>query len=178
MKSKVAEWTDFFNKVFDEAKRIIYEQNKLEKDGSGPPETLALRKVVADFPCPVRIAEIKIDIEKHGHIKDEVCQIVRYDFSKLGVTPGTVKYYGIVNAKDSETLRKLLIRYFDLNDDTFDNFYKDFKTTGWCDDEIDFVTQFPLYNIKNNLRKFVSDFLFFAFSFLAGKIRRKFKKKC
>ena len=176
MKRKAAEWTDFFNRAFDEVKRIIYEQNKLEEDGSGPPETLTLRKVVADFPCPVKIAEIQIDIEKHSHITDEVCQIVRYDFSKLGVTPGTVKYYGIVNAKDSKALRKLLTKHFGLNDDGFNSFYKDFKTTGWCNDEVDFYTQFPLYNITDNFRKFVSDFLMFAFSFFAEKIRWKFQK--
>jgi hypothetical protein len=58
-----------------------------------PPETLAIREVAAKSPCPLRIAEIRVDNEKHKHIRDAVCQIIRYDFSKLGIVPQTVKYY-------------------------------------------------------------------------------------
>ena len=165
MDNKEAEWTNFFNRVFTEVKKIVFEQYKLEKDGSGPPETLALREVVAKFPCPLRIAEIRIDTEKHKHIRDEICQIIRYDFSKLGVTPRTVEYYNIVDARDSEKLRELLIKKFDLNEISFEDFYRDFRTTGWCDDEVNFYIQFPLYDIKNNLRKFVFDFLVYPFDF-------------
>jgi hypothetical protein len=134
MDNKEAEWTNFFNRVFTEVKKIVFEQYQLEKDGSGPPETLALREVVAKFPCPLRIAEIRIDTEKHKHIRDEICQIIRYDFSKLGVTPRTVEYYNIVDARDSEKLRELLIEKFDLNEISFEDFYRDFRTTGWCQD--------------------------------------------
>ena len=176
MKRKPTEWTDFFNRVFDEVKKTVYEENKLEEDGSGPAETLALRKVVADFPCPVKIVEIQIDIEKHGHIEDKVCQIVQYDFSKLGVTHGMVKYYGIINAKDSRALRKLLIKDFGLNADDFNSFYKDFKTTALCDDQINVCIQFSFYNITKNFRKFVSDFLMFPFSFFAQKIWQENRK--
>jgi len=49
MNDKIAEWTDFFNKVFDEVRRTVYERYKLEKDGSGPPETLAIREAVVKF---------------------------------------------------------------------------------------------------------------------------------
>ena len=174
MNDKVAEWTSFFNKVFSEAKKIIYEQYRLEEDGSGPPEILALRKVVASFPCPLRIAEIKIDTEKHKHIKDEICQIIRYDFSKLGVR--SVEYYGMVDARDSERLKKLLVKSFDLSDKSFEEFYKDFRTIGWWDDETNFCTQFSLYNIKNNFRKFILDFVVHAFDPFGAKIRQKFRK--
>ena len=173
MKDKEAEWTDFFNRMFTEAKRMILEQYQVEKDGSGPPETQAIREVTAKLPCPLRVAEIRIDTERHKHIEDAVCQIIRYDFSKLGVTPQTVEYCGVVDARDSEELRKLLTRKFDLKETWFDDFNKDFRTIGWCDDEVGFCIQFPLYNIKGNFTSFVSDFLAFPFSSLTEKTRRK-----
>lgn len=107
MKDEVTEWTVFFDRVFAEARKIIYKQYKVEQDGSGPPEILAIREIVANFPCPVRIAEIRIDIEKHKHIKDEVCQTIRYDFSEIGIR--SVESYGRVDARDSERLKKLLV---------------------------------------------------------------------
>lgn len=72
MKDKESEWTDFFNRVFIEAKRMIFRQYPLEKDGSGPPETQAIRGVAAKLPCPLRIAEIRIDTEKHKHIASKI----------------------------------------------------------------------------------------------------------
>jgi len=174
MDNKEAEWTDFFDRMFSEAKKIVFERYKLEKDGSGPPETLAIREVVDKFLCPVRIAEIRIDIEKHRHIKDEVCQIIRYDFSQLGVAQRTVEYYNTVDAMDSEKLRELLVKKFDLNEISFEDFYRDFRTTGWCDDEASFYVQFPLYDIKKNPRKFVFDFLAYPFDSFLGKMRQKF----
>jgi hypothetical protein len=177
MKNKEVEWTDFFNRVFTEAKRMTFEQYQLEKDGSGPPETQAIREVAAKLPCPLRIAEIRIDTERHKHIRDAVCQIIRYDFSKLGITPQTVEYCGVVDARDSEELRKLLTRNFDLKETLFDDFNKDFRTTGWYDDEVGFCIQFPLYNIKDNFPKFVFDFLTNPFSFLTEKICQKVRKR-
>lgn len=176
MDNKEAEWINFFNRVFTEVKKIVFEQYQLEKDGSGPPETLALREVVAKFPCPLKIAEIRINTDKHKHIKDEICQIIRYDFSKLGVTPQTVEYYDIVDARDFDRLRGLLTKKFDLNENWFEDFYRDFRTTGWCDDEVNFCVQFPLYDIKKNFDKFVFDFLVFPFDSFLGKMRQKFGK--
>lgn len=80
MSSQVTEWVDFFARVFSEVKKTIFDQYILEEDGSGPPEILALREAVAKFPCPIRIAEIKIDTEKHRQIRDELCQIVSMSF--------------------------------------------------------------------------------------------------
>jgi hypothetical protein len=165
-KSKETEWSDFFNKVFAEARSRILKQYPLEKDGSGSPETLAIREIAAKLPCPVGIAEIKVDTEKHKHIKDAVCQIIRYDFSKLGTQPRTVEYYGLVDARNTEELQKLLATRFDLKETWFADFNKDFRTTGWFEDEGGTYTQFPLYDIKANFQRFVFDFLTFPFSIL------------
>ena len=174
MDDKTKEWSAFFEEVFKEAKKIIYEQYKVEEDGSGPPEILAIRKTMASFPCPLRIAEIKVDTEKHNHIKDEICQILRYDFSKLGER--AIEYLGIVDAKDPEKLKEILVKSFDLSENSFDEFYRDFRTIGWSDDETNFYTQLPLYDIKNNFGEFVSDFVFAFNNFGARKISEKYRK--
>ena len=116
MSNKEAEWTAFFNKVFAEVRKRIFEKYQLEKDESGSPETLAIREVAAKLPCPMRVAEIRVDTETHKHIEDAVCQIIRYDFSKLGTQPQTVEYYGLVDARNTEELRKLLVARFDLKE--------------------------------------------------------------
>jgi hypothetical protein len=47
MNNKEAEWTDFFNRVFSEARGRIFARYPLEKDESGSPETLAIRDIAA-----------------------------------------------------------------------------------------------------------------------------------
>jgi hypothetical protein len=176
MSDKKAEWANFFNEFFKEVRKMILEQYRVEEDESGPPEIMAIRKVADNFPCPVRIAEIKIDIEKHKHIKDEICQIIRYDFSELGVQGEFVEYCGFADAKDSEKLKKLLVEKFDLTF-SFEDFHKDFRMTGWSDDETTFFTQFPCYDIRKDLRRYVWDFYILGFdTFLGGKIRQEYGK--
>jgi hypothetical protein len=169
MNDTQAEWTDFFNRMFAEAKKVVFAQYPLEKDGSGSPETLAIREVATKLPCPLGIAEIRVDTEKHKHIKDAVCQIIRYDFSRLGTKPQTVEYYGLVDSKGCEELRKLLVTRFDLKETLFDDFNKDFRTTGWFEDEVNSYTQFLFYDIKTNFDKFVFDFLTFPFPLLTER---------
>lgn len=166
-------WTDFFNRFFDEVKKVVLAQYRLEEDDSGPPETLMVREAVANFPCPLRIAEIKIDLEKHKHVEDGLCQITRYDFSELGTAGGAVEYYGIFDEEDLK-LKELLEKKFGLSF-PFEEF-REFRTQGWFDDKIEFYVQFPLYNIKNNFERFVSDFLAIPFNSLAGRMRRGFNR--
>jgi hypothetical protein len=180
MCDKVSEWADFFKRMFSEARKIILERYRFEEDGSGPPETLAIRRIVTDFPCPVRVAEIRIDTEKHEHIKDEVCQVVRYDFSGLGTSESlvdrSIEYCGFIDAKQSEKLKEILVKNFDLKDNWFDDFYRDFKIIGWSDDEVSFYTQFLLYDIRKDFTKFVYDFISQVFSSLEEKIIQESRK--
>jgi len=176
MNEKVAEWTKFFNKVFSEVKKRVLEQYSFEEDGSGPPEIIHLRELVAKFPCPVRILEIKVDTKKHPHIKDEVCQVIRYDYSKLGIAKGLVEYHGLINEEDSEKLRETLTKNFDLSDNAFEELIRDYAIMGWCDGETNFYTQFPHYNIKTNFKLFIHEYLMDAFGSLVTKISQKIGK--
>jgi uncharacterized protein YutE (UPF0331/DUF86 family) len=176
MNNKEAEWTDFFNKVFAEVRRRIFEQYPLEKDESGSPETLAIREVAAKLPCPMGIAEIRVDTEKHKHIEDAVCQVIRYDFSKLGTQPQIVEYYGLVDARNTEELQKLLTTRFDMKETLFADFNRTLSYTGWFEDEVSTYTQFPHFDIKAHSQRFVFDFLTNPFSLIAGRTCWKARK--
>jgi hypothetical protein len=172
MNDIVAEWNTFLDQMFDLAKRTIFEWYKVERDGSGSPETLAIRNAATLLPCPVRIADLKVDKEKHGHIKDELCQVIRYDFSRLG-TKADVDYCGVVDACDKERLKELLIKKFDLTEGFFDDLYRDFRTTGWWNGGTALYVQLPLYDVRSNLRQFANDFThLFLDSYLTEKIRQ------
>jgi hypothetical protein len=173
---KQTEWTEFFNRVFAEARKVIFERHPLERDGSGSPETLAIREVAAKLPCPLGIAEIRVDTEKHKHIEDAVCQIIRYDFSKLGTKTQAVDYYGLVDSRNSEELQKLLATRFDLKETWFEDFNKDFRTTSWFEAGVDTYTQFPLYDIGADLPRFVFDFLTYPFRFFTERTCWKARK--
>jgi hypothetical protein len=175
MKDKIEEeWLTFFDKVFDEVKKMVYKQNPVEEDGSGSPETLAIREAIESFPCQLRIAEIKIDVRKYSDISDEVCQIINYNLTRFGER--SLEYYGVIDSRDKEKLKQTLIKYFNLNEKAFDDFYKDFKHIGWADDNLTFYTQFTVYNIKNNFERFVLDFYTYFIGLVGDKLSEKFKK--
>jgi len=172
MKDRIEEeWLSFFDRVFDEVKKMVYKQYPVEEDGSGSPETLAIREAIEGFPCPLRIAEIKIDIKKYSYIHDDICQIVRYDLTKLGES--SLEYYGVINSVDKEKLKQTLVKYFNLSEKAFDEFYKDFTYIGWADDNLNFYTQFTLYSIKKNFDRFILDF----YTYFLGSVRDKLTEK-
>jgi hypothetical protein len=160
--------------VFEEVKKFVYRQYPVEEDGSGSPETLAIREAIESFPCPLRIAEIKIDIKKYSHIHDDICQIVRYDLTKLGES--SLEYYGVIDSVDKEKLKQAIVEYFNLSKKAFDEFYKDFTYIGWADDNLNFYTQFTLYDIRKNFDRFISDFYTYFLGSVRDKLTEKFKK--
>jgi hypothetical protein len=176
MENKETEWSDFFNKVFAEVRSRVFERYPLEKDGSGSPETLAIREVAAKLPCPMGIADIRVDTEKHKDIEDAVCQVIRYDFSKLGTQQQIVEYFGLVDARNTEELRKLLVARFDLKETLFDDFNRTLSITGWFEDEVGTFTQFLRYDIKAHSQRFVFDFLTDPFHLIAERTCWKARK--
>ena len=172
--SEPMEWIEFFDRAFHEIKMIILKQYPLEDDGSGSPETLAFREVVESFPCPIKLVEIKIDREIYPDIRDGICQMIRYDFANLGQRK--IEYYGITDSKDKEKLQRVLTTNFEFDKESFESFYKDFRTIGWSDDSSSFYVQFTWYNIRNNLKDFVWDFAIFFQSLLGHQIVERFKR--
>ena len=175
MKDKIEEeWLTFFDRVLDEVKKMVYRQYPVEEDGSGSPETLAIREAIRSFPCPLRIAEIKMDVKKYPYISDEICQIISYDLTRLGER--SLEYYGVIDSTDKEKLKQILVKYFNLSEKGFNDFYNDFKHVGWADDNLNFYTQFRWYGIKDNFRRFVFDFYSDLIALMGDKLIERFKR--
>ena len=175
MKDKIEEeWLTFFDKVLDEVKKMVYRQYPVEEDGSGSPETLAIREAIESFPCPLRVAEIKIGIKKSPYISDEICQIINYDLTRLGEK--SLECYGVIDSRDKEKLKHILVKYFNVSERGFEEFYKDFTHVGWADDNLNFYTQFRSYNIKNNFERFVFDFYSDLVVLMGDKLAKRFKR--
>jgi len=159
--------------VFDEAKKMVYKQYPVEENGSGSPETLGVRKAFESFLCPLRIAEIKVDLKRYPYIKNEICPIINYDLTRLGKR--SLEYHGVIDSLDKEKLKQTLVRHFNLNEKNFEDFYKDFKTIGWADEGLNSYTQFRLYNIRDDFGKFVFELNFEVYYLIRGKLIERFK---
>lgn len=176
MKEKIEEWIKFFDRVLDEVRKMVHDQYPVEEDGSGSPETLAIRKAIESFSCPITVAEIVIDLKRYPYIKDRICQIVCYNLDKLGER--SIQYHGLINSRNKEKLRQVLIEHFNLSEKGFDEFYKDFKIISWSDEKCSFYTQFRWYDIskKENFREFTFDFYKDFVFFIGGKLIERFKE--
>jgi len=170
------EWFRFFEKVFDQVKRVLTAHYRLEEDGSGPPDIVALRKAVDALPFAIKIIELQVDTQKHSWVKDRSCPLMEYDFSRLGKV--VVDYYGSIDVEDKETLRETLLKNFDMEvDEFFGPFYPDLRTLGIWDPEKhpDSYIAFAPYDIRQDPQEFVFH-LATTFTLTIGEmIARRFK---
>jgi len=151
MEVRKKEWIAFFDTVFEKMKQIAFRQYPVEEDGSGSPTTLAIRKVFERLVCPLTIAEIKIDVNRFDHISDKICQVIRYDLSRIGEK--SLNYLGVIDSGQKKKLRRALIENFNLGEKDFEEFYRDFRIIAWSEEELN-LCQFKWYNVRNNMTKF------------------------
>lgn len=72
-------WESFFAKTFEVIKKELTNHYRLEVDGSGRPEFVAVRKGIERFPPSIKILELKVDRTKFKHLMDDYCPILSYD---------------------------------------------------------------------------------------------------
>ena len=77
-------WEPFFEQFFERVKKQLRLRYKVEEDGSGPPENVAIKKFVNELPCAIKILMLKVDQAKFPHLKDETCPLIGYDFTRMG----------------------------------------------------------------------------------------------
>lgn len=169
---EVTDWATLFDNVFQEAKRRFVAIYPFQNDSEVSPRILALRELIEKLPCSIDIVEFKIDAAKHR-------QLIKYDFSRLGI--GSVKYHGSIDANDSGRIEDVL-KDLNVNEEDAMRLSEDIsqglKITGFFGpDEEDVYFQFPLYDIRDNLNRFIGDFLgLFLVPFLPYSIIQKFEK--
>lgn len=170
------EYSKFFEKAFDALKIKAKEYLSFEEDGSASPEVLTLWTVIKSLPFPLDIIELKIDI-KIDRVKDDVIQIIRYDFSKF---ERKIKYHGIINLSEIEKYKELFKKVFDLNlNEPSIKSFKDLSIIGWGEpSERNYWIEVTQFNILKDFDEFVMHLLFmFVLDFRWYFINRFMKKE-
>jgi hypothetical protein len=102
-------WEEFFRLAFQEVKRRLEVRYRLEDDGSGPPNIVAMRTLIDSLPCPVKVVELRFDGKRHLHLRDDVCPAIIYDLANLGCS--SIEIRGVVDAYDQATVVKTLTEF-------------------------------------------------------------------
>ena len=153
-------WIVFFVNVFRKVKDIFNRSYPIADEEEASPQLLALRDAVFSLPCAVKVLEVRVDTDKHKHIKDEICHLIGYDFSVLGKV--SVEYLGIVDASEKEKLGSILFQEYGFEkkdaEDFAENFSQELRTTGAFDpSKPDLYLQFTLYNILKNVDEYATE---------------------
>lgn len=169
-------YEDFFDIVFQKLKAKISEIYPAEEAEELPPAILGMKNFIHSLPCPVKILELRVDTERHGHIEDKTCQLIGYDFSKLG--DRFVAYCGIIDAHDVNGFKKFLAKKFGLSpsEELARSFCCDLSTTYFSDTEKPEIHfHFPRYDIRRKPGQYVNDLLeLMSWLPLTPETRRKF----
>jgi len=149
-----------FDIVFERIKAHFSNNYPTEEAGELPPDMLGLKKFAYSLPCPVKILELRVDTEKYKYIEDEICQLIGYDFSKLG--DRSVSYCGTIDAYDTNGFNKFLAEGFGLgpSEEFAKSFCGDLTITYFSDtDRPDIHFQFLRYDIRCRTDRYVNDLL-------------------
>jgi hypothetical protein len=172
------QWKDFFEDVFKRVKDRFNQSYPLFDEDEASPMLLALRDAVFSLPCAVKVLEVRVDTEKFNHLKDEVCQLIGYNFSKLRKV--SVEYLGIIQANEKEKLGNILFQKlgFEKKDaEAFaESFSQELRTTGAFDpSKPDLYLQFTFYNILKRIEAYTKE-LFEILALDFTPFVRKFRK--
>lgn len=171
------DWNDFFNKVFEEAKNQFKRRYLFKDEGEVSPTILALRDSIWKLPIPVKVLELRIDNLKYPEIKEKICHLIRYDFTKFGVS--FVEYLGMIDADDSKKLAEMLAKDFEGKaEELAEDFCRELRIIGFGSDNFDIYYQFLGYDIKENFGRYAEDFamLFLSPAEPGFQVSQKFKK--
>jgi len=171
-------WNILFENVFKKVKDNFNKSYPIVDEEEASPQLLALRDAVFSLPCAIKVLEIRVDTRKHKHIKDEICQLIGYDFSILGKV--TVEYLGIIQSSEKEILEDILFQKYGFEkkdaDDFAEMFSQELTTTGCFNpDKPDLYLQFTFYNICKNIDEYARE-VFEILMLEYAPFVRKFRK--
>ena len=170
-------WENFFGTAFTEIKKQLNEHYRVEEDGSGPPEIVAIKELVGKLPCAVKIVMLKVDPKKFPHLEDDNCPLFIYDFSRLAEV--IVDYLGLVDADDREKLKEILTEHFPLEnlEAMVEDFCAHLRVIGFYEPELpDVVIHFLFYDPRKELDKFVRDFVLHFETFFGGTVAKRYEE--
>lgn len=142
------------------------------------PGNAGLWEIINALPCPVKILDLKVNLSKFPHAKNDVCQLTRYDFSMFN--DDSVDYVGEVDLLDIAGLERALTMILNVKaeDSTSlaEELSQEFKIVGFWQDH--FYYQITFYDIRKNLDNFIDDLLvLFQAPFLPETVFERFRRK-
>jgi len=119
----------------------------------------ALVDGIENLPVPVDIVDVRVDITKHSHIKDEICQLMIFDFSKYGAR--AVCYHGLVDSNNPDELSGLLMSLgFSDTKKLAKDFCSGLDITRFEDPaNPQKILMFGMCDVRKNLERYLDQFL-------------------
>ncbi|MFZ3384771.1 MAG: hypothetical protein WA144_12675, partial [Candidatus Methanoperedens sp.] len=169
-------WNEFFEEVFKELRLKFKEIYPFEEDGEVSPDVVALRDAIFELPCPVKVLDMRFDMEKFPQVKEGKGNILRYDLSRIGERQ--VEDYGVIEVQDTVSLKSVLIDKFDFPEIAIDEFVSNFSTMGtWDGEKLDYYIHFTQYDIRKCFDKYISELLQIFLSNIETQLIKKFKRE-
>ncbi|MBI5377649.1 MAG: hypothetical protein HZA82_03400 [Thaumarchaeota archaeon] len=139
------EWEELFQNTFEKAKNYIQNRYPLEDDGSGIPRFVAIRKIIEQLPCPVKILLLNVNKDKFKHLKDSTCPMIYYDLEKKNQI--AVTNLGEIDPEDERFVSILEEEFRLTNVQNFVNdFRKEYNITSTWEPNLSGNLQFLFYN--------------------------------
>lgn len=169
-------WNEFFDEVFNELRLKFKEIHPFKEDGEVSPDVVALRDAIFKLPCPVKVLELRFDTAKFPQIEDGIGHILRYDLSRIGEMQ--VEDYGVMDVKNIDALKSMLIDKFGFSESNVADFVSDFKTIGiWDSEKLEYYPHFTQYDIRKCFDEYISEFLQIFLYSIHNQLIKKFKKE-
>ena len=151
-----SDWEKLFQNAFQSVKEHLKQKYPLEEDGSGNPFFVAMRNVVDQIPCAIKVLLLEVDNSKFSHLKDNVCPMIYYDFERMNQL--SVNYLGKFTSSDKQFLQILEKEFhFDDAEKFVNSFITDYKIMAQWDEDLSSNLQFIFYNPLNDPTGFEFD---------------------
>lgn len=153
----MSEWEAIFSKAFDFVKKDITQYHSHDDLEEMTPNERALVLGINKLPLPVEIMDVEVNSQENPHLKDNICQLIRYNLPKIG--ENQVKYCGKVHAT-KDAIYDAMIEHFGISSkralSITEILIKKFEYTGFSIDDGSYI-QFTRYDIRNNMEEFLQD---------------------
>jgi len=177
------DWGEAFRRAFATVKESFERSSPfpVKDETELPPNVATLWRTVHALPCAVKVANLKVDPSRYESVTDDTCQLIRYDFSRLG--DDSIEYTGEVNVADTVRLEDLLVSRLDFSlqnaKSLTEEISRDFRTRGfWDDEKPQLYYHITSYDIRTNFENLVQEIhLLFRVPFLPEGVFEKLRAR-
>ena len=167
------EYSTYFSEFFENVKEEYRKTIGFKEADELPSGELAFRDAISSLSCPVSVVRLKVDIKRYKNAKNDVYHLITHDFSNSGES--SVKYYGEIDLDEIEKYIELL-KDFNLDQQKIEGL-KSFKLLGYGDPNCWYWVWIIPYDVLENPKKYVRDFINSFWWTFGNKILQKFERK-